>query len=93
MISDPLWEFRIEWDVFTKKDNLPPKQANIQLYNCADETVQNDIINTYPEFFHNKPRKLLDMRDGACYSVNGPHCDSEYFIALTISRRWLLEKF
>ena len=34
---------------------------NIQLYNCAEETVQNSIINTYPEFFNADPSKLLDM--------------------------------
>ena len=31
------------------------------VYNYADETIQNSIINTYPEFFNTSPNKLLDM--------------------------------
>ena len=41
--------------------NMPSSQTNIHLYNCADETVQNAIINTYPNFFTTDPDKLLDM--------------------------------
>ena len=41
--------------------NLPIAQTNIQLYNCANEAVQNSIINTYPAFFNTSPNKLLDM--------------------------------
>ena len=41
--------------------NMPNSQANIHLYNCADEAVQNAIINTHPNFFTTDPDKLLDM--------------------------------
>ena len=41
--------------------NLPTVQTNVQLFYCADETVQNSIINTYSEFFNTNPNKLLDM--------------------------------
>ena len=54
-------KFKIDWDVFTKMTNLSDTQMNIQLYNCTKETVQNSIINTYPEFFNVDPSKLLDM--------------------------------
>ena len=54
-------KFKIDWDVFTKMTNLSDIQMNVQLYNCAEETVQNSIINTYPEFFNADPNKLLDM--------------------------------
>ena len=54
-------KFKIDWDVFTKMTNLSDTQMNVQLYNCAEETVQNSIINTYPEFFNVDPSKLLDM--------------------------------
>ena len=54
-------KFKIDWDVFTKMTNLSDTQMNVQLYNCAEETVQNSIINTYPEFFNADPSKLLDM--------------------------------
>ena len=40
---------------------MPSSQANIHLYNCADEAVQNVIINTHPNFFTTDPDKLLDM--------------------------------
>ena len=54
-------KFKIDWDIFTKMTNLSDTQMNVQLYNCAEETVQNSIINTYPEFFNADPNKLLDM--------------------------------
>ena len=40
---------------------MPSSQANIHLYNCADEAVQNAIINSHPNFFTTDPDKLLDM--------------------------------
>ena len=49
---------RVVWEVCL---SFSPAQMNIQLYNCAEETVQNSIINTYPEFFNADPSKLLDM--------------------------------
>ena len=54
MTTQQFRKFRIDWDIFTRMTNLPTAQTNIQLYNCADEAVQNSIINTYPD-------KLLDM--------------------------------
>ena len=53
-------KFRIDWDVFTKMTNMPSSQTDIHLYNCADEAVQNAIINTRPNFFTTDPDKLLD---------------------------------
>ena len=50
--------------MFTKMINLSPTETNIQLYKCADETVQNTILNNYPEFFNSANYlicKLLDM--------------------------------
>ena len=53
--------FWIDWDVFTKMTNMPSSQANIHLNNCADEAVQNAIINTHLNFFTTDSDKLLDM--------------------------------
>ena len=61
MTTQQFWKFRIDWDVFTMMINLPTAQTNVQLYNCANEAVQNSIINTYPDFFNTSPNKLLDM--------------------------------
>ena len=41
--------------------NWPSSQANIHFYNCADEAVQNAIINTHPNFFTIDPDELLDI--------------------------------
>ena len=54
-------KFQIDWDVFIKMTTIPSSQADIRLYNCADEAVQNTIINTHPNFFTTDPDKLLDM--------------------------------
>ena len=40
---------------------LKCQALNIHLYNCADEAVQNAIINTHPNYFITDPDKLLDM--------------------------------
>ena len=34
-------------------------QANIHLYNCADEAMQNAIVNTHPDFFTNVPDGMV----------------------------------
>ena len=56
-------KFRIDWDVFTKMTNMPRSQANVHLYNCTDEAVQNAIINTPPNFFTTDPHKLFDITE------------------------------
>ena len=61
MTSQQFRKFRIDWDVFTNMTNMPSSQFNIHLYNCADEAVQNAIINTHPNFFTTDPDKFLDM--------------------------------
>ena len=52
MTTQQFWKFRIDWDIFTRMTNLPTAQTNVQLYNCADEAIQNSIINTYPDFWN-----------------------------------------
>ena len=54
-------KFKIDGDVFTQISNLPLTQSNISQDNCADETVQNSIINTYLDSFNTDLSKLLDM--------------------------------
>ena len=60
-VTQQFRKFRIDWDVFTRITNLPTAQTNVLLYNCADEAVQDSIINTYPDFFNTSPNKLLHM--------------------------------
>ena len=54
-------KFWIDWELFTRMTDMPTSQTNIQLYSCADESVQNAIINTYSKFFTTDPDKLLEM--------------------------------
>ena len=61
MTTQQFRKFRIDWDIFTRMTNLPTAQTDVQLYNCADETIQNSIINTNPNFFNISSNKLLDM--------------------------------
>ena len=65
-------KFRIDWDVFTKMTNMPSSQFNIHLYNCADEAMQNAIINTHPNFFTTDPDKLLDMVEALVTQRSNP---------------------
>ena len=39
-------KFRINWEVFIRMTDMPTSQTSIQLYSCADESVQNAILNT-----------------------------------------------
>ena len=61
MTPQQLRKFRIDWEAFTRIANMPISQTIIQLYSCADESVQNPIINTNPKFFTTDPDKLLEM--------------------------------
>ena len=65
-------KFRIDWDVFTKMTKMPSSQFNIHVYNCADEAVQNVIINTHPNFFTTDPDKLLDMVEALVTQRSNP---------------------
>ena len=72
MTSEKFRKFRIDWDVFTEIINLTFTQTNVQLCNCANETVQNFIINTYPEFFNTNPSKLFDMLEELVTQKSNP---------------------
>ena len=65
-------KFRIDWDVFAKITNMPRSQANIHLYNCADEALQNAIINIHPDFFTADPDKLLGMVEALVTQSSNP---------------------
>lgn len=65
-------KFRIDWEVFTRITDMPTSQANTQLYSCADESVQNAIINTYPKFFTTNPDKLLEMTEALVTQKSNP---------------------
>ena len=54
----------------------PSSQFNIHLYNCADEAVQNVIINAHPNFFTTDPDKLLDTVEALVTQRSSPivHC-------------------
>ena len=56
--------------------NMPSSQVNIYLYNCADEAVQNSIINTHSNFFITDPNKLLDTIEVLVTQRSNPivHC-------------------
>ena len=55
MITQQFQKFKIDWNILTQITNLPLSKLNIQWYNCTDRTVQNSIINTYPDFFNTNP--------------------------------------
>ena len=65
-------KFRINWDMFTKMINISTVQTKIPLYSCANEVIQNSIINTYPEFFNMNPNKLLDMLEVLVMQKSNP---------------------
>ena len=56
-------KFWIDSEEFTRITDMPTSQANVQLYSCADESAQNVITNTYPNFFTTNPNKLLEMTE------------------------------
>ena len=51
---------------------MPTSQANVQLYSCADESAQNAIINTYPNFFTTNPDKLLAITETLVTQKSNP---------------------
>ena len=65
-------KFQIDWGVFTRMTGMPTSQTSIQLYNCADESVQNAIINTYPKFFTTKPDRLVETMEALVTQKSNP---------------------
>ena len=57
MTSQQFWKFRIDWDIFTKMINLTTAQTNIQLYNCASETIKKFYYQYISEFFNTSSDK------------------------------------
>ena len=51
---------------------MPTSRTNIQLYSCADKSVQNAIIKTYPKFFNTDPDKLLEMIEALVTQRSNP---------------------
>ena len=76
-------KLRIDWDVFTMMTNMPSSQFNIHLYNCADETVQNAIINTHPNFFTTDPDKLFDMVEALVTQRSSPIVHHLAFVSMS----------
>ena len=48
------------------------KCSTIQLYSCADESVQNVIFNTYLKFFTTDPYRLLEMIEALVTQKSNP---------------------
>ena len=65
-------KFQIDWEVFTRLTDMPTSQTSIQLYSCADESVQNTIINTYPKFFTTDLDRLLEMIEALVTQRSNP---------------------
>ena len=66
---------------------MPISQANIHLYNYADETIQNAIVNTHPDFFTTDLGEPLGMGEAFngqhlrriyCLNVNKLQAEKEY---------------
>ena len=76
-------KFRIDWDVFTTITDMPISQTNVQLYSCADEFVQNAIINTYPNFLTTDPDKLLEMTETLVTRRSNPMVNRMTFASLS----------
>ena len=93
MTSQQFRKFKIDWEVFTRMSNMPPTQASIQLYNCADEAVQNSIINTYPNFFSDKPDRLMDQLESLVTQKSNPMVHRLSFASMTQSLGESIQQF
>merc|ERR1719239_682809 len=51
MTSQQFRKFLVDWDVFRKITDLPDDRVHVQLYSCADDSVQCALVSTYPDFF------------------------------------------
>ena len=80
MTSQQFRKFRIDWEVFTRITDMPTSQANVQLYSCADESAQNAIINTYPNFF---TTKLLEITEALVTQKSNPMVHRMIFASIS----------
>ena len=70
-------KFWTDWDIATKIMNMPRSQANIHLYNCSDEAMQNAIDNTH-WLLHYWPRQTIWDGRSISHSEVEPHCLSPF---------------
>ena len=54
-------KFKIDWDVYKKISNVPVSNLPAQLYHICDDTLQNSIVNTIPNFFTSTEADILDI--------------------------------
>ena len=73
--------------------NMPSSQFNIHLYNCADEAVQNAIINTHPNFFTTDPDKLLDMVEALVTQRSNPIVHRLAFASMSQEEGELIQNY
>ena len=75
MTSQQFRKFRINWGVFTRMTDMLTSQPSFQFYSCADESVQNVIISTYPKFFTTDPDRLIEMIEALVAQKSSPMVD------------------
>ena len=93
MTSQQFRKFKIDWDVFTQMTNMPPAQTSIQLYNCADDAVQNAIINTHPTFFSEDPDRLLEMVEALVTQKSNPMVHRLLFASMSQASEESIQQF
>ena len=60
MTSQQFRKFKIDWQVFCEISNLPKGKYHVQLYSNAEESVQTELITTYPDYFSLDINTLMD---------------------------------
>ena len=53
------------------------------IHSCADESVQNAIINTYPKFFATDPDWLLEMIEALATQKSNPMVHRITFVSIS----------
>ena len=86
-------KFWIDWEVSTKMTDMPTSQTRIQLYSCADESVQNMIINTCPKFFTTNLDRLLPIIEALVTQKSNPMVRQVTFTSMSQHEDWPIQKY
>ena len=93
MTQQQFRKFIIDWNVYVEMTNLSKAQFHAQLYSCANESVQNAIINTHPDFFKKQPDELLDLLENIVTKKSNPVVHRMAFAGLSRGQAEAIQNF
>ena len=86
-------KFKVDWSVYKQITALPPSQIPPYLYNACDDSTQNAIVNTMPDFFTTDENALLTKLEALVTKKANPAVHRIKFGSITQNEQESLQDF